>query len=57
MTVRLDPSTDACFGDTFSRFILRELIGYEDLLMSSIKTLAENEDNKGYLRFDDFYFI
>lgn len=50
MTVRLDPSTDACFGDTFSRFILRELIGYEDLLMSSIKTLAENEDNKGYLR-------
>ncbi|XP_028174225.1 uncharacterized protein LOC114362863 isoform X2 [Ostrinia furnacalis] len=48
--VTLDPQEDKCFGDTFSRFVLDEFLGYDDLLMASIKTLAENEDNKGYLR-------
>lgn len=50
MVVTLDPSKDVCFGDSFSRFVLDEFLGYDDLLMSSIKTLAESEDNKGYLR-------
>uniref|UniRef100_A0A1B6EGL4 Membralin n=1 Tax=Clastoptera arizonana TaxID=38151 RepID=A0A1B6EGL4_9HEMI len=50
MVVTLDPSKDVCFGDPFSRFVLDEFLGYDDLLMSSIKTLAESEDNKGYLR-------
>lgn len=49
--VTLDPSKDTCFGDPFSRFILDEFLGYDDLLMTSIKTLAEQEDNKGYLRY------
>lgn len=48
--VTLDPLKDACFGDNFSRFVLEEFLGYDDLLMASIKTLAEQEDNKGYLR-------
>ncbi|KPJ14733.1 Membralin [Papilio machaon] len=48
--VTLDPQKDACFGDSFSRFVLEEFLGYDDLLMASIKTLAEQEDNKGYLR-------
>ncbi|KAJ9580719.1 hypothetical protein L9F63_024102, partial [Diploptera punctata] len=48
--VTLDPNKDSCFGDAFSRFILDEFLGYDDLLMASIKTLAEQEDNKGYLR-------
>lgn len=48
--VVLDPSKDACFGDSFSQFILQGFLGYDDVLMSSIKSLAENEDNKGYLR-------
>ncbi|KAJ2948535.1 hypothetical protein O0L34_g7785 [Tuta absoluta] len=48
--VTLDPATDECFGDTFSRFVLDEFLGYDDLLMASIKSLAEQEDNKGYLR-------
>ncbi|XP_013187736.1 membralin [Amyelois transitella] len=48
--ITLDPQKDACFGDTFSRFVLDEFLGYDDLLMASIKTLAEQEDNKGYLR-------
>ncbi|XP_075216350.1 membralin isoform X3 [Lycorma delicatula] len=50
LVVALDPTRDSCFGDTFSRFILDEFLGYDDLLMASIKTLAESEDNKGYLR-------
>ncbi|XP_032681036.1 membralin isoform X2 [Odontomachus brunneus] len=48
--VTLDPLNDKCFGDAFSRMILDEFLGYDDLLMSSIKTLAEHEDNKGFLR-------
>ena len=48
--VVLDPENDACFGDSLSRIILREFLGYDDLLMASVKVLAEQEDNKGYLR-------
>lgn len=48
--VTLDPQQDECFGDPFSRFVLDEFLGYDDLLMASIKSLAEQEDNKGYLR-------
>lgn len=50
LTVTLNPQTDKCFGDSFSRFILQEFLGYDDLLMASVKVLAEQEDNKGYLR-------
>lgn len=53
LLVSLDPARDSCFGDAFSRFLLREFLGYDDLLMSSVKTLAESEDNKGYLRWED----
>lgn len=48
--VTLDPQRDACFGDSLSRLILRDFLGYDDLLMASVKVLAEQEDNKGYLR-------
>lgn len=50
MLVTLDPDADVCFGDSISRFLLAEFLGYDDILMSSIKQLAEHEDNKGYLR-------
>ncbi|KAJ8306114.1 hypothetical protein KUTeg_016659 [Tegillarca granosa] len=50
MLVTLDPLKDACFGDAVSRFLLEEFLGYDDILMSSVKHLAEHEDNKGYLR-------
>lgn len=49
-SVELNPETDACFGDSLSRRILRDFLGYDDLLMASVKVLAEQEDNKGYLR-------
>jgi len=45
--ILLDPEKDECFGDAFSRFLLDEFLGYDDILMSSIKQLAEQEDNKG----------
>ncbi|XP_063701297.1 membralin [Culicoides brevitarsis] len=48
--VTLDPQQDKCFGDAFSRFVLHEFLGYDDLLMASVKVLAEQEDNQGYLR-------
>merc|ERR1719187_2691959 len=46
----LDPNTNVCFGNSVSKFILENFLGYDDVLMSSIKSLAEKEDNKGYLR-------
>lgn len=49
-SVELNPDKDACFGDSLSRRILRDFLGYDDLLMASVKVLAEQEDNKGYLR-------
>ena len=42
----LDPNTNTCFGDSFSKLILEHLLGYEDVLMSSVKSLAEKENNK-----------
>ncbi|XP_029469283.1 membralin isoform X2 [Rhinatrema bivittatum] len=50
MVVTLDPMRDLCFGDRFSRLLLDEFLGYDDILMSSVKALAENEENKGFLR-------
>ncbi|XP_061834283.2 membralin isoform X1 [Nerophis lumbriciformis] len=50
MVVTLDPTKDECFGDGFSRFLLDEFLGYDDILMSSVKALAENDENKGFLR-------
>ena len=42
----LDPVNNQCFGNSLSRFILDNFLGYDDVLMSSIKSLAEKEDNK-----------
>lgn len=50
LLVELDPAVEQCFGDSLSRFLLDEFLGYDDVLMSSVKRLAEYEDNKGYLR-------
>ena len=42
----LDPNNNKCFGNPLSRFLLDNFLGYDDVLMSSIKSLAEKEDNK-----------
>lgn len=47
-----DPALEQCFGDSLSRFLLDEFLGYDDVLMSSVKRLAEYEDNKGRITID-----
>ncbi|KAH7720853.1 membralin isoform 1 [Aphelenchoides avenae] len=49
MLVRID-ADDKCFGDYKNRFIMRYFIGYEDIVISSVRALADNETEKGYLR-------
>ncbi|RWS29661.1 membralin-like protein [Leptotrombidium deliense] len=48
--VTLNPSKDECFGDWYARFLLRKFLGYDDILMGSLKTFAEKQNNKGYVR-------
>lgn len=50
MLVPLEPTVHKCFGDSIGQFFLEYFLGYDDILMSSVKSLAENEQNKGYLR-------
>ncbi|XP_022223243.2 membralin isoform X2 [Drosophila obscura] len=50
LTVQLDPNTNECFGDRLTRYLLKRLLGYDDLLMAAVRTIAEKEENKGYLR-------
>lgn len=47
MCLCADPMKDHCFGDSFSHLLLDEFLGYDDILMSSVKALAENEEDKG----------
>lgn len=42
-----DPEKDSCFGDAFSRFLLDEFLGYDDILLSSVKQIAGQEGYKG----------
>jgi len=42
-----DITNNTCFGSGLSRFMLDQFIGYQEILMSSIKQLAEKEAHKG----------
>lgn len=48
--VTLCPRDDACFGDSLSRFMLKHFLGYDDVLIGSIRRLAETENNRGFVR-------
>lgn len=50
LTVMLDPDKDQCFGNKFSRYLLKYGVGYSDVLMSSLRYLVEKDDTKGYVR-------
>ena len=50
MLVTLDPNRDECFGTGFNKIILDEFLGYNEILMLSIKNIAEKEKNKGFVR-------
>jgi len=43
----LDPAHDKCFGGQFSQFLLDELLGYEDIILYSLKQLADDQPDKG----------
>lgn len=56
--VALDPDIDECFGNGLSRMLLEEVLGYNELLISSIRTLAIKEGGIGYLKklnSDEYY--
>ena len=42
-----DINNNTCFGSGLSRFMLDQFLGYQEILMSSIKQLAEKETHKG----------
>lgn len=46
-----DPERDQCFGTGFKHWMLETFFGYDDLVMGSIKNLAEktNKDGGGRL--------
>ncbi|KFM77783.1 Membralin, partial [Stegodyphus mimosarum] len=48
--VTLERETEKCFGNFFNRFLLEHFIGYDDVLLASLRSLAEKEDYKGYVR-------
>ncbi|CAF1596771.1 unnamed protein product [Rotaria magnacalcarata] len=50
LLVTLDMTNNTCFGNDLSRFMLDQFLGYQEILMSSIKQLAEKETHKGYVR-------
>ncbi|GIZ04512.1 membralin [Caerostris extrusa] len=54
-TVILEPFKDQCFGNQFSRFLLKHVLGYSDILMGSLRYLvdqivAHDDPKKGYVR-------
>lgn len=52
LVVTLDPQRDECFGKGLKRWMLDTFFGYDDLIMGSIKRLAEqkHKEGGGYLR-------
>nr|XP_047123601.1 membralin isoform X2 [Hydra vulgaris] len=48
-TILLDPNNDKCFGSNFNRFLLKYFLGYDNILMNSIKRIADTDNNLGYM--------
>ncbi|GFR06109.1 membralin [Trichonephila clavata] len=48
--VILDPEENTCFGGSFNRFLLNNFLGYDNVLLASIKNMAEKKDQKGFVR-------
>nr|CAD2200876.1 unnamed protein product [Meloidogyne enterolobii]CAD2202395.1 unnamed protein product [Meloidogyne enterolobii] len=50
MDVQLDIRKDRCLKDWREKPLMRLLIGIDELVMSSVKQLSENQTERGYLR-------
>lgn len=48
--ITLDPNVDRCFGGPLNNFILYNFLGYDEVLLASLKLLASKEEYKGYVR-------
>jgi hypothetical protein len=44
---QIDGENDECFGNWRNRLFVKYLIGVDDLIMSSLRSLAENDTEKG----------
>lgn len=45
---RLQVDADSeCFGDAFSRRVMRAVVGFEDVVMASLRALAQNSSEDG----------
>ena len=42
-----DPARDECFGGVLSQFLLDEFLGYDDVILYSLKQLADDKPDKG----------
>lgn len=50
--LQIDGENDECFGNWKHRLFVKYLIGVDDLIMSSLRSLAENETDKGSRQFN-----
>ncbi|GIX73352.1 membralin [Caerostris extrusa] len=48
--VILDPAEETCFGGSFNKFLLDNLLGYDNVLLASIRNVVDKKDQKGYVR-------
>lgn len=48
--VPLEPYRNKCFGNFFIQYLQDTFLGYDDVLLHSIRSLNEKVETKGYLR-------
>ncbi|GIY12994.1 membralin [Caerostris darwini] len=48
--VILDPAEETCFGGSFNKFLLDNFLGYDNVLLASIRNVVDKKDQKGYVR-------
>ena len=47
--IQIDGENDSCLGSWSDRILTRYLVGVDDVIMSSLRALAENDTEKGLL--------
>ncbi|XP_054706898.1 membralin-like [Uloborus diversus] len=48
--VTIDPDDSTCFGSLLDRFFVYYVLGYDDVLLLSLKLLAEKQKHRGFVR-------
>lgn len=55
MLVLIEPTLNKCFNGSINQFFLKNIIGYDNLLISSVKLLKHDQDRGGYLRYSNYF--